>query len=574
MTANSSDQELRDRLRQLEDNDARLRAELAAANEREAALARIARRINEQPLDIDGTLLAIAEGALKLLDAAGARVWLREGEQLRPTPGAIRKGPAGYTRLSTVVDISGDSLVARCLRERRTVAVADLLEQRPAGTPRDELVAAGVRSTMAAPLGRTDPIPGSLGITRTEVRPFNATEMATLEAFAAQAAIAIETARAQRALAERNDALAEGLERETATAEILDVISRSPSNLQAALDAVVLKAARLLDSEISLVTRLLPDGAEEYVARADGGEPVTITSLTTPMAAPFNAGSEEARAIASGGRTVMRHGGPENIRADAPELAARWQVVGVNSSIRTPLTTPRGLFGHLIVTRVSPAPYTDAQIRLLETFADQAVIAIENAALFNDLQDRIGRETAVAAVLQSISRSAFDLAAVLNTLAENAVRLLKSRGSVIWLRRGDVLEPVGSFSHMHADIVARVGSQIAVDQEPYATALRTGDHTVVAVTRGDTDIARRRRADRAFRRTHHPVDAHPGRRRDHRPADGRASWRGDIFSQRRCAAAHVRGPGGHRNREFAVAHRSPRAQPRGERRAAATDRHR
>ncbi len=486
MGNNLSDQQRDQRLQQLQASEAQLRAQLAAATEREAALARIAQRINEHPLDVEGTLLAIAEAARRMTGGDGARVWLLEDGQLIPGPRSAdaRTPTLVFVPAQSPIPLSGWGPPSRAVRERRSVAVDDMqtLVREHRGP------AAGTRSAMAAPLGRGEAIRGALAVVRAEVRPFNASEIATLEAFAAQAAIAIETARAQQALAERNEALAEGLERETATAEILDVISRSPSDLQAALDAVVLKAARLLESEFALVSRLTPDGPEEYVARANGSEIAMDVRLATPM--PANTGSQEATAIASGGHTIMRHGGPDNIRADAPKLADAWHALGLSSSIRTPLTTPRGLFGHLIVTRISPEPYTDAQIRLLETFADQAVIAIENAALFNDLQDRIGRETAVAAVLQSISRSAFDLTAVLNTLAENAVRLVKSRGSVIWLRRCDVLEPVGSFSHMHADIIAKINNQIAVDQEPYATALRTGDHTVVAVTRGDTDIAR------------------------------------------------------------------------------------
>ncbi len=213
MTAQSSDQELRQRLHQLEDNDARLRAELAAAVQREAALARLAQRINEQPLDLDGTLLVIAEAALKLLDADGARVWLRDGDQFRPTAGAIRESPVAYVQLNMPIDASGDAPPARCVRERRTVALDDLLDLQRPGSRREALIAAGIRSVMAAPLGRSDPISGALAVARNQVRPFSTSEMATLEAFAAQAAIAIETARAQHALAERNHALAESLER-------------------------------------------------------------------------------------------------------------------------------------------------------------------------------------------------------------------------------------------------------------------------------------------------------------------------------------------------------------------------
>ena len=252
MIESSSDLELRQRLQQLEASDARLRTELATAVEREAALAQIAQRINEHPLDVDGTLRAIPEAARVLTDGDAARVFLRDGEQLVGNLGAIEGEaiPARYIRHATRIDLSSVMPMARCVRERRTIAVADALELAGAYPAQRELVSAyltsiGVRSSMAAPLGRAAPIAGSLAVARNQVRPFNATEMATLEAFAAQAAIAIETARAQQQLGERNDALAKGLERETATADILRTISQSSGELEGVRSAIAAAAQRL-----------------------------------------------------------------------------------------------------------------------------------------------------------------------------------------------------------------------------------------------------------------------------------------------------------------------------------------
>ena len=253
MTAPSSDQELRQRLQQLEAVEARLRTELAAAAAREAALAQIAQRINEHPLDVDGTLRAIAEAARELTGGDAARVFLRDGDQLVGNLGAIagEAVPARYARPAVRVDLSSVMPMARCVRERRTIAVADAMELAGAYPAQRDLVSAyltsiGVRSSMAAPLGHAEPIAGSLAVARNQVQPFNATEMATLEAFAAQAAIAIETARAQQQLGERNDALAKGLERETATADILRTISQSPGELEGVLSAIAAAAQRLV----------------------------------------------------------------------------------------------------------------------------------------------------------------------------------------------------------------------------------------------------------------------------------------------------------------------------------------
>ena len=273
MTAPSSDLELRQRLQQLEASDARLRTELAAAVERETALAQIAQRINEHPLDVDGTLRAIAEAARVLTGGDAARVFLRDGEQLVGNLGAIdgEAVPARYARPAARVDLSSVMPMAQCVRERRTIAVADAQELAGAYPAQRELVSAyltsiGVRSSMAAPLGRAEPIAGSLAVARNQVHPFNATEMATLEAFAAQAAIAIETARAQQQLGERNDALTKGLERETATADILRTISQSPGELEGVLSAIAAAAQRLCAADHVAIGFVNRDAAGEVRA--------------------------------------------------------------------------------------------------------------------------------------------------------------------------------------------------------------------------------------------------------------------------------------------------------------------
>jgi GAF domain-containing protein len=234
----------------------------------------------------------------------------------------------------------------------------------------------------------------------------------------------------QQALAERNAELAASLEQQTATAEILEVISRAPSDLQSALDEVVLKASRLLGSDTAIVLRLSEGGAER-VALVTGGELALDSRLDAPTPAPPNSGPNAAAALVAEGRTHTRHGGPDGIRHEAPKLAEAWRATETGSSIVTPLIASSGPFGVLVVSRTSAEPYTASQVQLFETFAKQAAIAIANARLFHELQARnrevteaLERQTAVAAVLQTISRSAFDLDAVLNELAEQANRLV------------------------------------------------------------------------------------------------------------------------------------------------------
>ena len=211
---------------------------------REAAMMRITQRINQHPLDVDGTLIAIAEAARSLTDADGARVWLVEGEFLVPGPdstGASAANTIGSQARRTPLSDPAPGAIA--VRECRTIAVDDIsayFATREDGAARLAEIG-GLRSMLAAPFGNVEPVPGLINVFRATVRPFGAIEQATLEAFATQAAVAIETARAQ-------SALANGLERETATADILGIISRSPGDLQPVLDRIAELASELLDA--------------------------------------------------------------------------------------------------------------------------------------------------------------------------------------------------------------------------------------------------------------------------------------------------------------------------------------
>ncbi len=397
MTAPSSDQELLQRLRQLEASDARLHTELAAAVEREASLARIAQRINEHPLDIDGTLLAIAEAARALTNGDAARVFLRDGEQLVAKLGAIagEAVPARYAEASVQVDLSTSVLpMARCVRERRTIAMADAQElAKSIDDPmrREQLsanlAALGIRSQMATPLGRAEPIAGALVIVRNQVRPFDSTEMATLEAFAAQAAIAIETARAQRELAQRNREVTEALETQTVMAQVLEIIAASPSDLDAVLPQLAGAAARLCGADTVVVSH----GAKGATARF---WKTGVGNASAP-ASGRGRGVPGARAIAT--NAPVRVAGPiDTWEDDYPDTASMLRASGYSQAafLAVPLRSDAGPVGTIVVGRYSAIPFTDRHVAILETFASQALIAIENARLFDELQattEQLGR---------------------------------------------------------------------------------------------------------------------------------------------------------------------------------------
>ena len=287
------------------------------------------------------------------------------------------------------------------------------------------------------PILADDETIGLLTVERPGVVTYSANDVALLRTFADQAAIAIGNSRLLTDLRARNREVSDALQRQTATAEILDVISRSPSDLQAALDAVVLRATHLLESDRAIALRDAPDGSMDWVAVANPGGIMDGARLTTPMPAPMDISSGTLAQMGRD-RSLMRYGGPDKLRAESPLLAEVWKASGINSSIVTPLTTTRGRFGLLVVARSSPDAYTEAQIRLFETFADQAVIAIENTQLFDELQQSnagltaaLEQQTATAQILELISRSPDNLQAALDAVVLQAGRLLRSRITLI-----------------------------------------------------------------------------------------------------------------------------------------------
>ena len=265
---------------------------------------------------------------------------------------------------------------------------------------------------------------------RSVARPFDASHIALLQHLAAQAVIAVENARAFNELQASNRAVAEALEQQTATAEVLEVISKAPSDLQTALYEVALKAARISASERVVILRVTRERSEGLAAVVDGIVWPEGGTLTAPAVAPPQRGSESVQAALREGRTVMRHGGPAAVESLSPDLAARWRELGVNSAVATPLITSSGPFGVLVVSRRSVEPYTPSQVALLETFAAQAVIAIENARLFNQLEQRnrdvteaLDQQTAMAEILEVISKSPTDVSPVLDAITEASLRL-------------------------------------------------------------------------------------------------------------------------------------------------------
>jgi two-component system, NtrC family, sensor kinase len=437
---------------------------------REAALARISRRINEHPVDVDGTLIAIAEAACTLIDCSGGRVWLLEDQHLVPWTGVSEPGAPTLVREQfPPVPINGPAPVARAWREKRTVAVDDLFDAaNHRATVREQIVASGQRSTMVTPLGRTEPVAGTISLHRQEVRPFNEDEMATLELFANQAAIAVETARAQQQLSEHADALTLWLERETATGGILRSISENPGELEKVLTEIGAAAMRLCESEYVAIgfTRIdqsqqphewIWDNINGLIQRPPDAESVS----TDPDSETF----------------LMVCGSLNQLEQRYPGSVRRARAMGLQEAafLRVRMGSVGGARGWMVLRRNTAREFVARDFTLLQGFADQALIAIENARLFIDLSMRnveiseaLKREEAGSAILRQISESPEQLEQALQAITEASLALTGCSTS-IWTIDGDDAVLAGDSRARHdMRIVVPIGTRFAFSAEAQA----------------------------------------------------------------------------------------------------------
>jgi signal transduction histidine kinase/CheY-like chemotaxis protein len=303
----------------------------------------------------------------------------------------------------------------------------------------------GVRTMLGMPLLRGGQTIGAILVRRTVVRPFSSRQIELLRTFADQAAIAIENARLSKELQERNHDLTESLEQQTATGQILRVISTSPTDLQPVLDAVVRIAARFCGADDAELFRR--DGEYLAVAAHHGPIPAPVGRLI-----PVVQGSVSGRAFAE--RRAIHAADLEAEAEEFPVTSGMAREFGFRASLSVPLLREGMAVGTITLRRAEASPFTDKQIKLLETFADQAVIAIENVRLFTELQarnrdltDALARQTSTAEILRVISRSHTDIQPVFDTIARSATELCGGIHAVVFRYDGDLVHLVADHGY-------------------------------------------------------------------------------------------------------------------------------
>src|SRR5579862_8664464 len=400
----------------------RNKQELYEALQQQAATSEVLRLISAAPGDLKRVFSVILESATRLCQANFGTLYLAEGDFCRAV--AMHNAPPAFVAFRSrqpLAPITGTTVLARVAKTKRPIQVADMAADAASrNNPQERrfVKLTRVRSLITVPMLKGNELIGLITVYRQEVCPFSNAQVDLLTSFAAQAVIAIENTRLLNELRQRTNDLSESLERQTATSEVLKIISTSPGDLEPVFQSMLTNATRLCDAKFGIL----------YLCEGDKFSPAAIASASPKFEAfvrkrgAFAPDPQQPLGWLMRTKKVFQ----TSSDPDNKDTIAAFKFGGARAFIGVHLLKDNALVGAINIFRQEARLFTDKQIELVQNFAAQAVIAIENTRLLSELRQSLEQQTATADVLRVISASPGDLEPVFGAMLENATRICEA----------------------------------------------------------------------------------------------------------------------------------------------------